>query len=204
MQQLTVSALQHLAYCPRKCALMVVDGIWMDNEHTIRGSRGHRRADRRFDRVERGVRVVRAVPVHSDRLGLTGRADVVEIHPDGRICPVEYKMGRRVKDTADLQLCALAMCLEEMSGQDIAEGAVWYGGPRRRERVVFSTALRQKVVDSVSAIRKMFESEHLPPAPADQRCVHCQFEPICLPDIVSAPDRVSAYLASSLGEVHGA
>lgn len=198
MEQLTVSTLQHLAYCPRKCALMVVDGIWLDNEHTVRGSRGHRRTDRRFDRVERGVRVVRAVPVHSDRLGLTGRADVVEIHPDGRILPVEYKMGRRVKDTADVQLCALAMCLEEMSGQDIAEGAVWYGGTRRRERVVFSTALRQKVVDSVIEIRQMLESKRLPPAPADQRCNQCQFEPICLPNIVSAPDRVAAYLASQL------
>lgn len=195
MEPIAVSLLQHYRYCPRKCALVAVDGIWIDNEHTVRGTRGHRRVDQRFERVERGVLVLRAVPVHSERLGLVGRADAVEITPSGTIRPVEYKMGRRVGDTADVQLCALAMCIEEMARTAVPEGAVWYAATRRRQRVAFTEDLRSRVVESIGAVRALLGSDRLPMPPADERCRHCQFEAVCLPDLVAHPDRVSAYIA---------
>lgn len=110
-----ISAIEHYVYCPRQCALIHVDGVWSDNAHTVRGERGHRRADTFATRSERGVRVVRAVPLWSETLGLTGRADAVELHADDSIVPVEYKIGSRHGDAAHLQLAAQALCLEECS-----------------------------------------------------------------------------------------
>ncbi len=136
---------------------------------------------------------MRAVPLWSERLGLSGRADVVEVQGD-RVWPVEYKSGTRHGDAADLQVCAQALCLEEMLGVEIPHGYVWYGGPKRRERVTLSLELRERVLQVVDAIRSQMDTAILPEAPNDERCRECQLLNHCLPEITSAPDRVVKYL----------
>ena len=138
--------------------------------------------------------MLRGIPLWSEALGLSGRADVVEIEI-GAVRPVEYKSGVRHGSAADLQLCAQALCLEEMLGVAIPEGYVWYGGPRRRDRVVFTAGLRREVREVIRAIRKQLETGRLPEAPNDERCEQCQLRNHCLPELTSAPWRVSRYLA---------
>jgi len=108
-----ISAIEHFAYCPRQCALIHCDGVWNDNEHTVGGTRAHRRVDSGEHRRERGRMVLRSIPLWSESLGLSGRADAVEM-ADNAVVPVEYKAGVRHGNAADLQLCAQALCLEEM------------------------------------------------------------------------------------------
>ena len=189
---IAISALEHAAYCPRQCALIVVDGVWADNRHTVRGSAGHQRADDRGERKVRCVRTLRAVPLFSDRHGLVGRADVVEVHDDGSVVPVEYKMGR-CHPATKIQLCAQGRCLEEMTGRAVTAGFVWEGEHRRRLRVPLSRALRSETVDCIAQVRSILDATCLPSAPNDERCVHCQLRSHCLPDVVSS-DWVEGYL----------
>lgn len=170
---IAISAIEHFAYCPRQCALIHCDGVWSDNAHTVTGSRAHRRVDSGAHRRERGRLVLRAIPLWSETLGLSGRADAVEIEA-GAVRPVEYKSGTRHGDAADLQLCAQALCLEEMLDVKIPEGWVWYGGPRRRLSVAFTPALRRDVGEIVHEIRAQLIAAVLPDAPNDQRCKECQ------------------------------
>ena len=188
-----ISAIEHFAYCPRQCALIHCDGVWSDNAHTVRGARAHRRADSGRHRWERGRRVLRSVPLWSDRLGLSGRADVVELK-DGAVRPVEYKAGVRHGAAADLQLCAQALCLEEMFGVEIPQGDVWFAGPRRRVQVDFGPALRDEVRAVIRAIRRQLLTAELPEAPNDSRCTECQLLHHCLPELVSTPMKVDRYM----------
>ncbi|MDE0654425.1 MAG: CRISPR-associated protein Cas4 [bacterium] len=188
-----ISAIEHYAYCPRQCALIHGDGVWRDNRHTVRGSRAHRRVDSGEHRHERGRLVLRAIPLWSESLGLTGRADAIEIQ-DGRVWPVEYKAGSRHGMTAALQLCAQAMCIEEMLAATIEEGFVWYSSSRRRDRIAFTNEMRVQVIDVVGAIRRQLTSGRLPVAPNDQRCRECQLLHHCLPGLASEPDTVADYV----------
>jgi CRISPR-associated exonuclease Cas4 len=138
---------------------------------------------------------LRATPLWNERLGLTGRADAVEIYPDGSIVPVEYKIGRRHGDTADIQLCAQALCLEEMSRTRISHGFLWLSASRRRHRVVFSPELRQRTEECIRQVRDLLTRRELPDAPDDQRCVQCQFLDLCLPHLVARPRDVLDYEA---------
>ena len=188
-----ISAIEHFVYCPRQCALIHCDGVWSDNAHTVRGSHEHRRVDSGRHRRERGRQVLRAIPLWSETLGLTGRADAVEI--DGhRVRPVEYKSGVRHGKAADLQLCAQALCLEEMLEVAIPDGYVWYGGPRRRVRVTFTSALRHEVGETIERIRQQLITASLPEAPNDPRCAECQLQHHCLPGLTSTPKKVSRYM----------
>ncbi len=189
-----LSALEHHVYCPRQCALIHVDGVWADNVHVLRGSRGHRRVDSGEHRTERGRRVLRALPLWSERLGLTGRADAVEDHDDGAVVPVEYKVGGRHGLAAHVQLTAQALCLEEMLGQPVGEGAIWFSATRRREVVVIDAALREQTCEVIEEVRRWLCSDRLPPAPNDARCTECQLLGHCLPDVVAGADHVSAYI----------
>jgi len=185
-------------YCPRQCALIHVEGLWDDNRHTVRGEHGHRRVDSGADRTERGHVVLRAVPLWSERLGLTGRADAIEMHPDGSVVPVEYKIGGRHGDAASVQLCAQAMCLEEMLARDVPVGFVWYSKTRRRDRIPFDTALRQRTEAVILEVRKNLEAQRLPPAVDDARCTECQLIDSCLPEVVAHPGRVARHCAELL------
>lgn len=189
-----ISALEHHAYCPRQCALIHVDGVWSDNAHTIRGTRGHRRVDSGQHRIERGRRVLRALPLWSESLGLTGRADAVEVTADDQLVPVEYKIGVRHGDAADIQLCAQALCLEEMTGRPVATGALWFSGPRRRTKVAIDAALRARTRRVIDEVRTLLTAAHLPPAVDDERCGSCQLLGHCLPGAVAHPNRVLTHL----------
>ncbi len=188
-----ISAIEHFAYCPRQCALIHCDGVWSDNAHTVKGSRAHRRVDSGEHRQERGKPVLRSIPLWSETLGLSGRADAVEVTEDA-VRPVEYKAGVRHGKTADLQLCAQALCLEEMLNVEIPHGYVWYGGPRRRLQVDLTEALREEVRGVIEQIRTQLLTFELPEAPNDARCKECQLLHHCLPELSSAPRRVTRYM----------
>ena len=141
--------------------------------------------------------MLRAIPLWSESLGLTGRADAVEIESE-KVRPVEYKAGVRHGRAADLQVCAQAMCLEEMLGIEIEDGFVWYGGTRRRECVVFADDLRDEVIETVHAIRKQLIAGRLPEAPNDRRCRECQLANHCLPGLTSSPTSVDEYVRNEV------
>ncbi len=190
-----ISAIEHFAYCPRQCALIHCDGVWSDNAHTVKGARAHRRVDSGRHRRERGRDVLRSIPLWSEALGLSGRADAVEV--EGReVRPIEYKSGVRHGVAADLQLCAQALCLEEMLGVEITHGHVWYGGPRRRTQVDFTPALRREVRSVIEKIRLQLLTFELPEAPNDPRCEECQLLHHCLPALTSAPRKVDRYMTN--------
>ena len=190
-----ISAIEHFVYCPRQCALIYCDGVWTDSAHTVRGARAHRRVDSGKHRRERGHRVLRGIPLWSESLGLSGRADVVEMNANV-VRPVEYKSGVRHGTAADLQLCAQALCLEEMLGVAIPSGSVWYGGPRRRVKVVFADELRRQVLFAIKAIRQQLLTGKLPDAPNDERCKECQLLHHCLPGVTNAPRTVQRYMST--------
>ena len=181
-----LSALQHWSYCPRQCALIHQEQAFDENVHTMRGNAAHERVDEPGYETFEGVRAERALPVWSDRLGLIGKCDVVEFHPDGRIYPVEYKHGKkREKSHDDIQLAAQAMCLEEMTGKVITHGAIYHHGSRRRREVAITQDLREMVIDTVNAIRAMLDSGKLPPPANDARCRECSLKEICQPQAVA-------------------
>lgn len=182
-----LSALQHWSYCPRQCALIHVEQAFDENVFTMRGNAAHERVDDPGFETFEGVRAERALPVWSERLGLVGKCDVVEFHPDGHIYPVEYKHGpKREKSHDDIQLAAQAMCLEEMTGKVITHGAIYHHGSRRRREVAITQELRGKVEETVNAIRAMMDSGKLPPPVNDARCKECSLKEICQPQAVTA------------------
>lgn len=187
-----LSALQHWAYCPRQCGLIHLEQAFDDNVHTMRGQAVHATVDQPGFEVRRGVRVERALPVFSDRLGLIGKADTVEFEPDGTPYPVEYKHGSRSKAAAiaacdDLQLAAQAICLEEMTRHQVPEGAIFYATSKRRRVVEIDDGLRRGVGDAVAAIRAMLDSGALPAPTADKRrCAACSLRDRCQPEAVEA------------------
>lgn len=193
-----ISAIEHHEYCPRQCALIHVDGVWSDNVHTVSGSRAHRRVDSGERRLERGRLVLRSIPLWSEVHGLAGRADAVEVLPGPVVQPVEYKSGRRHGIAADLQLCAQALCLEEMLGAPVPEGFIWYGGTRRRRRVVVDGALRVKTLGAVEAIRAAIASGDLPAAVDDDRCSACQVRHHCLPELSAGQVDIVAYMTREI------
>jgi len=187
MRTIPVSALQHYAYCPRQCALIHLDRQWEENLFTLRGRQAHRRVDEETGEWDGEVRIERSVPIWSSRLGLTGKTDVVEFRPDGTPYPVEYKRGPRKKGPHDdIQLCAQAICLEEMLGVVIPLGAIYHVKSRRRREVVLDEVLRERTEEAVSAVRDLLSQPSLPPPVVDRRlCRGCSLVEICMPDVSS-------------------
>lgn len=196
-----LSALQHWSYCPRQCALIHLEQAFDENVHTMRGNAAHERVDDPGFETFEGVRSERALPVWSDRLGLVGKCDVVEFHPDGHIYPVEYKHGRKkLQVHDDLQLAAQAMCLEEMFGKPVLKGAIYHHTSRRRREVNITPALRQQVEETIAAIRAMLASGKLPPPVNDARCKECSLNEICQPRAMAELRRMKS-LAEELFNV---
>lgn len=184
---INVSALNHYAYCPRRCGLIYLESEFSDNIHTARGNAEHERADHSgWVTTKEGARAEYALPVWSDRLGLVGKCDVVEFWPDGTVYPVEYKHGARKKWlNDDLQLAAQAVCLEEMTGKPVTHGAIYHHTSRRRREVAITDSLRQQVNETVQAIRGMLASGRLPPPVNDARCKECSLNEICQPQALA-------------------
>ena len=184
----SLSALQHWCYCPRQCALIHVEQVFADNLHTMRGQAVHKQVDQPGVETRAGLRVERALPVWNDRLGLIGKADIVEFEADGTPYPVEYKYGSRSKAAwiaacDDLQLAAQALCLEEMTGKPVPAGALYYATSRRRREVRVTAELREGVAAATSAVRGLIEAGTVPPAVNDARCKNCSLIELCQPTL---------------------
>lgn len=177
-----ISALQHYSYCPRQCALIHVEQVYEENLYTLRGNRVHEKVHQPHRDLLAGVRVERALPIRSTTLGLTGIADVVEFLNDGTPYPVEFKAGARKEQEADdIQLCAQAICLEEMLGVHVPEGSIFYDRTKRRRIVTLDERLRTLVTETTSAVRALFGQPKLPRPVADSRCPNCSLIDVCLP-----------------------
>ncbi len=185
-----ISAIEHYSYCPRQCALIHIEQTFEENLYTIRGRLAHERVDSGEVESRPGIRVLRGIPLWSERLGLRGKADVVELRAGQPPVPVEYKVGRRRPPHADLQLCAQALCLEEMLGVDVPEGGIYSHAERRRYRVVLDEALRQRTVALVDEVRRQLRQQRLPAAVDDARCPPCSLINECLPQVAAQPHRL--------------
>ena len=179
-----ISALQHYAYCPRQCALIHTEQVWDENLFTMRGNRVHERVNVPEDEQMEGIRVERAMPLWSHRLQLTGIGDVVEFS-DGVPYPVEYKVGgRKAKQADNVQLCAQALCLEEMLNCRVEKGAIFHHRSRRRREVVIGKKLRSQTLTIIDQTRAMLAAQRLPPPVADARCPDCSLLDACMPYVL--------------------
>lgn len=189
-----LSALNQYSYCPRRCYLIHAEGEFVDNMHTLRGTHEHERVDRDKHEVNGAVRVEYALPVWSDRLGLLGKCDAVEFHPDGSVYPVEYKHGKRrrwIND--DVQVAAQAMCLEEMLDRAVKKGAIYHQQSRRRREVIVDNALRKAVENAAQDLRRVLAHKDRPPPIAErQRCGECSMRDICQPYFADAASKLAA------------
>ena len=211
---LQLSGLQHSAFCRRQWALIHIEQQWQENLRTVEGALLHRRAHDEQLRERRGdVLILRGLPVVSRTLGLSGKCDVVEFHADPagiplqgeeglwHPFPVEYKRGRPKAHDADLlQLCAQAMCLEEMLCCAVPEGALFYGETRRRMDVSFSDELRGRVTALLAEMHQLFRRGHTPKVRPSKSCNACSLKEICLPALLGRKS-AQAYLRSAMEEV---
>lgn len=184
---LPISALQHLIFCERQCALIHVERLWAENRLTVEGRLLHRKAHNDMRPINRpGVRTTRGLELVSHRLGLFGVSDVIEWKPEHPPFPIEYKRGKPKAHSADrVQLCAQAMCLEEMLGvpdSAIAAGAIFYGKTRRRFDVLFDASLRLLTAQAASRLHEIISSGATPTARREPKCEQCSLLNLCLPD----------------------
>ncbi len=199
---LPLSALQHFLFCQRQCALIHVEQVWAENLYTIEGELLHKRAHS-GDREKRPAkRTEFGMAIRSLELGLSGKTDAVEYGADGSIVVVEYKRGRPKTGGADeVQLCAQAMCLEEMRGAAIHEGALFYGKVKRRKVVLFDAPLRELTRQTAARLHELVRAERTPPPVYDRaKCPRCSLLGVCLPRKLGKPPPVGAYLARMLRE----
>jgi CRISPR-associated exonuclease Cas4 len=197
---IAISALNHYAYCPRRCALIHIEQLWDENRATAEGRIMHERVHEQ-DRESRGnVRIEYGLPLRSLRLGLIGKADVVEFRRIDKNTwqpfPVEYKRGKPKLDHCDLiQICAQAMCLEEMLSVSVPSGAIFYGRTRRRLDVSFDDTLRQETEEAAKHAHQLITSGITPPPVFEKRCKSCSLIGECLPKTVGKKSSVKRYLA---------
>jgi len=198
---LPISALQHLIYCPRQCALIHNEQQWAENRLTTEGQQLHEKThDASRGESRPGVRITRSLPLRSFELGLVGQADVVEFHAvpaaadladpptkndSQSVLPIEYKRGKPKKHDADkVQLCAQALCLEEMLqlNQPIPRGQLFYGKTRRRQDVPFNEQLRSLTRSAIAALRELIDAGRTPPARYEKsKCDRCSLIGLCMP-----------------------
>lgn len=194
-----LSALQHYLFCPRQCALIHLEQIWSENRYTAEGRVLHERPDSRESRQEGRVRTVRTLPIRSAHLGMSGQADVVEFHKNGEVFPVEYKRGKPKKNRCDeVQLCAQALCLEEMLNVEIREGALFYGKNRRRQPVEFDAELRKLTELTIAQVHALLNARVTPKAIYSKKCDQCSLMAACLPKSCTTGRSVRKYLAGML------
>lgn len=225
---LPISALQHLLFCQRRAALVHLEGAWAENPFTIDGHHLNEQAEGPDVKTHGDIRVARGLSLRSLRLGLSGKADVVEFHPvveaspgphlpdcragplgvalpgvsgQWRPCPVEYKRGRlRHEEGYEVQLCAQALCLEEMLNVEVPVGALFYGKTRRRLEVRFDAELRRETESAAARLHQLILSSETPLARYEKKCESCSLIDLCLPTALGARRNVHRYLSSAFGD----
>ncbi|MGV8057023.1 MAG: CRISPR-associated protein Cas4 [Smithellaceae bacterium] len=200
-----LSALQHYAFCPRQCALIHLEQVWLENRLTAEGRVMHEHVHDEGNESRGDVRIERGVSLRSLALGLIGKADVVEYHgqADGRwrTFPVEYKRGKPKPDHIDkIQLCAQALCLEEMQNVHISSGALFYGKTRRRLDVKFDESLRRETQEAARLTHELIESGQTPKPVYAKRCESCSLMAECMPKTIQKKRSVESYLKRMLDE----
>ncbi len=194
---LMLSGIQHFAFCRRQWAMIHIEQQWAENERTTAGELMHKKAHDEGAFEKRGdLLVVRGLRISSQELGLSGQCDVVEFHQDKdgvelfgyegkwKPIPVEYKHGAPKENNVDeLQLCAQAICLEEMFQTKMAEGYLYYGENRRRTHVVFSDILREEVKKAVEEMHELFRRGYTPNVKSSKKCIACSLKNLCVPKI---------------------
>jgi CRISPR-associated exonuclease Cas4 len=187
-EPLALSLLNDFLYCNRRAALKVVEGWRSANQHTARGDIVHEHADLRGYEITKGVKLLRALPVFSDRLGLNGKCDIIEQSPDGSLFPVEFKVGKRRQwENDDAQLCAQALCLEEMFKTNIPRGAIFHADSKRRREIEFSPDLRTLTEQTIADLHALLDSTTIPRAVFREACEECSLYEICQPRVTSQP-----------------
>jgi len=202
-----LSALQHLIFCERQCALIHVEQLWVENLYTAEGRIMHEKTDAGIRESRGNIHIEYGIPLRSLWLGLTGKADVVEFHlsvekttkDKWQPFPVEYKRGRSKKDNCDkVQLCAQALCLEEMLNVQILEGALFYGKTRRRLNVIFDEDLRQETEDAAKRVHELIRAGKTPKPVYSKKCDSCSFVGVCLPKTIGKSRSVNRYLQNAI------
>lgn len=198
---ISLSALQHYAFCPRQCALIHNEQLWAENFLTAQGNALHERVDSGEPETRKGIRFERTVHVCAEKLGISGILDLVERDlKTGELKPVEYKRGKpKLEPIDEIQLCAQALCLEEMTGQTINEGALWYMQTRHRLPIIFSTELRSKTLATIAEVRSLLTNGTTPPAKYTKSCKACSLIDLCQPKLLER-DRSKGYVAGVFGE----
>ncbi len=181
-----ISALQHYAYCSRQFALIHIEQVWEDNFYTAHGNLLHERVDSCEPEQRGNVRYERSVAVKSSKYRITGKLDLLEVEGKSaaKYFPVEYKRGKpKLENWDKIQLCAQALCLEEMRDVTIEEGALWYWQVRKRESVLIDAALRSETVTAIEGAHNLLSAGITPP-PTDEkkRCRACSLADLCEPD----------------------
>lgn len=198
-----LSALQHYLYCPRQCALIHVERVWAENFSTAEGNALHEAAHSGLGETRPGVRISRSLPVWSDAHGLRGVCDIVEIHKDGTLLPVEYKRGRPKAHRADeIQLCGQAICLEasfQREPKSITSGFLFYGKQQRRTAVTFDAPLRALTLEIAEKVRAMIEQGQTPSASYTPKlCDRCSLIHLCQPKCMRLKRGTATWFQSQL------
>jgi len=227
---LPLSAIQHLIFCERQCALIHLERIWADNTLTLEGRHLHKRVDEEAPRRElRGDLVIlRGLPLHSYQLGLVGRADVVELHrydenmdqgensPElgltavfdnlpGRwaVVPVDYKRGKPKQEPSDRsQICAQALCLEEMLGVRIVHGYLYYGSQHKREEVHFTEDLRCLTMNAAKRLHELTDGGRTPICEEQPKCKNCSILEFCIPQVFVPEKKSTKYVEKCLSDIN--
>lgn len=211
---LDLSGVQHFVFCRRQWALMAIEKLWADNTLTVEGTREHERVhDPLFNETRAGVISSRSLPVRSYTLGITGMCDLVEFAPAENgacligkrgkfsVTPVEYKHGKPKPDQRDeAQVCAQAMCLEEMLATTINVGFLFYAKTRRRHEVIFSEELRQTVRSATTEMHQYFARKYTPRPKLKKACASCSLVDLCLPGLSDIEPDIEKYIQRRIGE----
>ena len=210
---LMLSGLKHFRFCRRRWALVHIERLWNENMLTLEGHYMHERVHDENFTEKRGTELLsRAMPIRSERLRITGECDMVELHQSGdgvpihgrnglwQIFPVEYKHGEPDPRGADeMQLCAQALCLEEMFVTSIPEGALYYGAIRRRNTIIFTEELRKQTVEAIEEMHRLYARGYTPPAKYTKVCQSCSMKELCRPELSRLPT-ASEYVRKALEE----
>ncbi len=217
---LPISALQHLSFCVRQWGLIHLEGIWGENRLTAEGRHLHERADTPETEVRSGIRTARGLRLRSIRLGLSGKADVVEfrlVKNSDETCgarlegvvgrwqpvPVEYKRGKpKLEPCDEIQVCAQALCIEEMTGARVPEGVLFYGATKRRYDVHFDNALREKTEKLCARLHELVRKGKTPEATYEKKCDSCSLIDHCMPKTIGRKMKVERYLRTAISDVY--